>query len=80
MMYFIHIATMSDGKDFVGFLDGENKRAFNDSHEFHEWLAGQEIFPLSIYVDGATYEFGNKDELLFFRLGFETAIGLLGSK
>lgn len=76
-MYFCHIATMSDGEDFVGWLEGENRKAFNDSEEFQEWLEGRQVFPLEFYLEGATYRFRNQDELEFFTLGFETAMRLL---
>ena len=76
-MYFIHIATLSDAEDFVSWLDGQNKLSFNDSVEFEKWLNGQKVFPLKFYLDGATYQFDNEDELIFFSLGFETAMRLL---
>jgi len=76
-MYFVYIATMSDGENFVGWMKGENRRAFNDSEEFQEWLEGRKVFPLEFYLEGVTYRFRNEDELEFFILGFETAMRLL---
>ena len=76
-MYFIHIATMSDGEDFVSFLKGQKRLSFDDSASFQEWLNSQKTFPLSFYLDGATYEFDNEFELLYFTLGFETAMRIL---
>lgn len=76
-MYFVHIATMSDGEDFVSFLKGQKRLGFDDSDSFQDWLSSQKIFPLQFYLDGATYEFSNEDELLYFRLGFETAMRIL---
>jgi hypothetical protein len=75
-MYFIHIVTMSDGEDFVSFLNGQKRKSFDDSDGFQDWLHSQKTFPLEFYLDGATYQFDNEDELLFFTLGFETAMRL----
>lgn len=75
-MYFIHIVTLSDAKDFTSWLNGKNKLAFNDSTEFDNWLEGQEVFPLEIYIDGVTIRFDTKIDLEFFRLGWETALQL----
>lgn len=76
-MYFIYIATLSDGEDFVDFLKGKNRLAFNDSNEFSTWLLGRKVFPLEFYLDGATYRFVDSKELDFFTLGFETALRVL---
>jgi hypothetical protein len=76
-MWFIHISTMSDGEDFVSFLKGQKRKSFDDSDGFQDWLSSQNTFPLQFYLDGATYEFDNEDELLYFRLGFETAMRIL---
>lgn len=76
-MFFIHIETMSDGEDFVSWLDSKKRLAFNDSQEFEQWLNGRHVYPLEFYLDGATYRLENEDELVFFNLGFETAMRLL---
>jgi len=73
-MHFIHIATLSDSKNFVSWLESNARKAFNDSTEFSEWLEGQNIFPLEFYLNGITYRFANKRELDFFKIGFEAAL------
>lgn len=76
MMYFIHIATYTDGEDFTSWLDGQNKLAFNDSEDFKTWLEGRKVFPLEIYLDGVTMKFNTKESVDYFRLGFDTAMRL----
>ena len=75
-MYFCHIATLSDARDFVSWLNSSRRLSFGDSVEFSEWLASQSIYPLCIYLDGATYTFNNPEDKLYFICGFEAALNL----
>ena len=75
-MWFCHIVTLSDAKDFVAWLEGQKRKSFKDTVEFGEWLASQNIYPLSIYLDGTTYTFEAEEDKLFFVCGFEAALRL----
>jgi len=79
-VYFIHIATLSDGEEFVAWLKGPQRVELKDSVDFAQWMLGRSKFPLEFYLDGATYRFDNEQELLMFSLGFETAMRLLENK
>ena len=76
-MYFVQILSLTSADDFVSWLDGKSRLAFNDSQEFHEWLAGQNVFPLEIYINGMTMRFDNQNELRFFTLGVEVMLSFL---
>jgi hypothetical protein len=73
-MKFIHIATLADAEDFIGWLDSSRKLELKDSIEFSEWLESQMVFPVEFYLDGMTYRFDNRRALDFFKIGFEAAL------
>ena len=75
-MYFIYIATKTDAEDFTSWLDGKNRLAFNDSHEFNTWLEGRNVFPLELYFNGITLRFVSKEQIEYFRIGFDMAMGM----
>ena len=75
-LYFIHIATLSDTEDFVGWMEGQAKIKLRDSCEFAEWLEQRDRFPLQFYLNGITYQFEDERELALFQIGFEAALCL----
>lgn len=76
-MYFIHIDTAKCVNNFTDWMfDIGAALKFSDSLDFREWLDKYNKFPLSIYLDGATYEFKDRRELRFFMIGFEAGIDL----
>lgn len=76
-MYFISIATLTEAKEFTEWMSGKRKTlSFDDSVSFQEWIENHNIFPLEFYLDGLTYRFKDRRQLLFFACGFEAAFNL----
>lgn len=74
-LWFIDISTVYSRIDFTNWLSGKIKN-FDDSNGFQDWLVNYNTFPLEIFLNDVLYRFENKNEALFFLLGFEAARGL----
>jgi len=75
-LWFISVATLGEAADFANWLRGQRKM-FNDTMEFRDWLEAYKAFPLEIYFDGIHYKFKTRQEATFFLIGFEAAINAI---